>query len=74
MEKLSDPTDNDPIAERRLAPAGISRIDVEVRIIDDDDHEVATGTIGEIVARGDHQGRPQDVEAISLISHLPGKS
>ncbi len=46
-------TKNDPIVERRLASAGISRTDVEVRIVDDDDHEVATGTIGEIVARGD---------------------
>ena len=46
-------TNNDPVAERRLASAGIPRTDVEVRIVDDDDHEVATGTIGEIVVRGD---------------------
>ena len=45
-------THGDPVAERRLASAGISRTDVEVRIVDDDDHEVAIGEIGEIVARG----------------------
>jgi len=44
---------DDPVAERRLASAGIPRTDVEVRIVDDDDRDVATGTIGEIVARGD---------------------
>ncbi|HLH62958.1 MAG TPA: long-chain fatty acid--CoA ligase [Ktedonobacteraceae bacterium] len=45
-------THGDPAAERRLASAGISRTDVEVRIVDDNDHEVAAGEIGEIVARG----------------------
>jgi acyl-CoA synthetase (AMP-forming)/AMP-acid ligase II len=40
-------------AERRLASAGIPRTDVEVHIVDEDDREVAPGTIGEIVARGD---------------------
>jgi long-chain acyl-CoA synthetase len=45
-------THGDPVAEQRLASAGIPRTDVEVRIVDDDDHEVATGEIGEIVARG----------------------
>jgi acyl-CoA synthetase (AMP-forming)/AMP-acid ligase II len=45
-------THGDPVAERRLASAGIPRTDVEVRIVDDDDHEVAIGEIGEIVARG----------------------
>src|SRR5205807_3349833 len=45
-------THGDPDAERRLASAGIPRTDVEVRIVDDDDHEVAAGKIGEIAARG----------------------
>ena len=45
-------TQGDPVAEQRLASAGIPRTDVEVRIVDDDDHEVAIGEIGEIVARG----------------------
>jgi acyl-CoA synthetase (AMP-forming)/AMP-acid ligase II len=46
-------TDNDPVAERRLASAGIPRTDVEVRIVDEDDRDVATGTVGEIVVRGE---------------------
>jgi acyl-CoA synthetase (AMP-forming)/AMP-acid ligase II len=45
-------THGDPSAEQRLASAGIPRTDVEVRIIDDDDREVAAGVIGEIAARG----------------------
>ncbi|TMD61934.1 MAG: long-chain fatty acid--CoA ligase [Chloroflexi bacterium] len=45
-------THGDPLAERRLASAGIPRTDVEVRIVDDDDHEVTAGKIGEIAARG----------------------
>jgi acyl-CoA synthetase (AMP-forming)/AMP-acid ligase II len=45
-------TFGDPVAEQRLASAGIPRTDVEVRIVDDDDHEVTVGEIGEIVARG----------------------
>jgi acyl-CoA synthetase (AMP-forming)/AMP-acid ligase II len=45
-------THGDPLAERRLASAGVPRTDVEVRIVDDNDHEVANGEIGEIVVRG----------------------
>ncbi|MFL5655116.1 MAG: acyl-CoA synthetase [Ktedonobacteraceae bacterium] len=45
-------THGEPGAEQRLASAGIPRTDVEVRIVDDDDREVAAGTIGEIAARG----------------------
>jgi len=45
-------THGDPLTERRLASAGIPRTDVEVRIVDEDDHDVAAGEIGEIVARG----------------------
>ncbi len=45
-------THGDPDADQRLASAGIPRTDVEVRIVDDDDHEVAAGKIGEIAARG----------------------
>ena len=45
-------THGDPVAEQRLASAGIPRTDVEVRIVDDDDREVAAGKIGEITARG----------------------
>ena len=46
-------TNNNPVAESRLASTGIPRTDVEVRIVDDDDRDAATGTIGEIVVRGD---------------------
>jgi acyl-CoA synthetase (AMP-forming)/AMP-acid ligase II len=42
-----------PAAERHLASAGISRTDVEVRIVDENDRDVTTGTIGEIIVRGD---------------------
>jgi acyl-CoA synthetase (AMP-forming)/AMP-acid ligase II len=45
-------TYGEPAAERRLASAGIPRTDVEVRIVDDNDTEMAAGEIGEIVARG----------------------
>jgi acyl-CoA synthetase (AMP-forming)/AMP-acid ligase II len=46
-------THGDPVAERRLASAGIPRTDVAVRIVGDDDRDVPTGTIGEIAAQGD---------------------
>lgn len=46
-------THGDPVAEQRLASAGIPRTDVEVRIIDDDDRDVEVGAIGEIAAQGD---------------------
>src|SRR5260370_31799007 len=45
-------THSDPLAERRLGSAAIPRTDVDVRIVDDNDHEVAIGESGEIVARG----------------------
>ena len=37
----------------RLASAGIARTDVEVRVVDGEDNDVAMGEIGEIIARGD---------------------
>jgi acyl-CoA synthetase (AMP-forming)/AMP-acid ligase II len=37
----------------RLGSAGIARTDVDVRVVDQDDNEVATGEMGEIVCRGD---------------------
>ncbi len=37
---------------RKLGSAGLPVINVETRIVDDDDHEVASGTVGEIVHRG----------------------
>lgn len=44
---------HDDLTERHLASAGIPRTDVEVRIVDDNDHDLPAGTIGEITARGD---------------------
>ena len=37
----------------RIGSAGTIRTDVEMRIVDGDDNEVATGEMGEVVARGD---------------------
>jgi acyl-CoA synthetase (AMP-forming)/AMP-acid ligase II len=37
----------------RLQSVGFPRTDVEVRVVDDDDHELPTGEIGEVVVRGD---------------------
>jgi acyl-CoA synthetase (AMP-forming)/AMP-acid ligase II len=37
----------------RLQSVGVARTDVEVRVVDGDDHELPTGEIGEIVVRGD---------------------
>jgi acyl-CoA synthetase (AMP-forming)/AMP-acid ligase II len=42
-----------PEKEKRLASAGISRTDVEVRIFDPDDNELPPGKIGNIVTRSD---------------------
>jgi acyl-CoA synthetase (AMP-forming)/AMP-acid ligase II len=38
---------------KRLTSAGIPRTDVEVRIVDSDDREIAPGEMGEIVLRGE---------------------
>jgi long-chain acyl-CoA synthetase len=37
----------------RLQSVGVARTDVEVRVVDDDDRELPTGEIGEVVVRGD---------------------
>jgi len=42
-----------PRYRERLGSVGVPRTDVEVRIFDADDNEVATGEIGEVVCRGD---------------------
>jgi acyl-CoA synthetase (AMP-forming)/AMP-acid ligase II len=42
-----------PERQRRLASAGICRTDVEVKIFDPDDNELAPGEIGNIVTRSD---------------------
>ncbi|MFM0045605.1 class I adenylate-forming enzyme family protein [Paraburkholderia sediminicola] len=43
----------DPAAERRLASAGRVREDIELAILDEADHEVPEGEIGEIAIRGE---------------------
>jgi acyl-CoA synthetase (AMP-forming)/AMP-acid ligase II len=42
-----------PRWRERLQSVGTPRTDVEVRVVDEDDRELATGEIGEIVVRGD---------------------
>ncbi len=37
----------------RLGSTGIARTDVEVRVVDDDDRDLPTGEIGEVICRGD---------------------
>ncbi len=37
----------------RLQGVGVARTDVEVQVVDDDDHVLPTGEVGEIVVRGD---------------------
>ncbi|MDI6753155.1 MAG: AMP-binding protein, partial [Thermodesulfobacteriota bacterium] len=38
---------------RRLTSAGIPRTDVEIKIVDEEDHDLPPGQMGEIVARGE---------------------
>jgi acyl-CoA synthetase (AMP-forming)/AMP-acid ligase II len=44
---------NHPKYEERLSSVGLPRTGVDVRIVDEDDNEVPTGTVGEIVLRSD---------------------
>ena len=46
----ADHIDRDPA---RLQSVGVPRTDVEVRVVDEDDHELPVGEVGEIVVRGD---------------------
>ena len=60
----ADHADRDhPRRRERLQGVGFPRTDVEVRVVDDDDREVPTGVIGEVVVRGEvvmtgYWGRP----------------
>ncbi|AHH18637.1 putative fatty-acid--CoA ligase [Nocardia nova SH22a] len=49
---LLSPADHDDPALRRAAGRAVPH--AEVRIVDEDDNEVPRGTVGEVVARGDH--------------------
>ncbi len=42
-----------PHFEERLASAGITRTDVEVRVADEDDNTLPAGELGEVLVRGD---------------------
>jgi acyl-CoA synthetase (AMP-forming)/AMP-acid ligase II len=48
-------TDGSPEKAKRLLSAGKPYLDVEVKIVDDDDNEMPTGEVGEIIVRSDHQ-------------------
>ncbi|MDH3296367.1 MAG: AMP-binding protein, partial [Acidimicrobiia bacterium] len=50
----ADHADRDhPRWQDRMQSVGVSRTDVEVRVVDDNDNELPPGEIGEIVVRGD---------------------
>jgi long-chain acyl-CoA synthetase len=44
---------NHPRYLERLGSAGIARSDVEVRVVDADDHDLPPGEVGEVLVRGD---------------------
>ena len=48
-------TEGKPEKIKRLLSVGKPYLDVEVKIVDDDDNEMPTGEIGEIIVRSDHQ-------------------
>ena len=50
----ADHADRDhPHWRDRMQSVGVARTDVEVRVVDDDDRDLPTGEIGEVVVRGD---------------------
>lgn len=50
----ADHADRDhPRWRDRVQSVGVARTDVEVRVVDDDDRDLPTGEIGEVVVRGD---------------------
>ena len=53
LSKAQHAETDHPRWEHRLASTGIARTDVEVRVVDDADRDVAVGESGEVVARGD---------------------
>jgi len=44
---------DDADSERRLSSVGIARTDVQIRILDEDDREVASGEVGQICVRAE---------------------
>jgi len=53
LRKEEHIVDNEVSDKVNLISAGIPRTDVEVKIFDEDDNELASGKMGEIVVRGD---------------------
>ncbi len=53
LRKEEHVTAGNPVRARRLASAGRETTGVRVRVVDDDDHELAAGEHGEIVIRSD---------------------
>ena len=45
--------DDDAVHRKRLGSAGFARTDVEVQIVDSDDHPLSAGKLGQIVTRSD---------------------
>src|SRR5216683_722156 len=65
LSKAQHAEHDHPRWEARLGSTGIARTDVEVRVVDEDDRDVATGESGEVVVRADvvMAGYWQDAEA-----------
>ena len=53
LPKKEHRVENDPVGLQRLTSAGREVTGVRVRIVDDEDQDVPTGDMGEIVVRGD---------------------
>jgi long-chain acyl-CoA synthetase len=53
LSKADHADRDDPRWSDRLQSVGVPRTDVEVRVVDTDDREVAVGEIGEVIVRGD---------------------
>jgi acyl-CoA synthetase (AMP-forming)/AMP-acid ligase II len=44
---------NDPVSERRLASAGREYPGVQVKVVDENDHPLGSGEVGEVITRSD---------------------
>lgn len=53
LSKVDHAKRDHPRWRDRLQSVGLPRTDVEVRVVDDDDNELRTGDLGEVVVRGD---------------------
>jgi long-chain acyl-CoA synthetase len=53
LSKADHADRDDPRWRDRMQSVGVVRTDVEVRVVDDDGHELPSGQIGEVVVRGD---------------------